>query len=52
MAVWIGEHGGEPPWLFGRFHNDLGTGSSRAINHALNVAAVGQGHDQEALTVI
>ena len=52
MAVWIGEHGSESPWLFVRFHNNLGTGPSRAIDHALNVATVGQGHDQEALTVI
>jgi len=52
MAVWIGEDGAESPWLLGWFHDDLCTGPSSPIDHAVNIALVGQSHDEKALTLI
>jgi hypothetical protein len=52
MAVWIGEHARESPWLLGWFHNDLGTGSSRPIDETMNVALVGQNDDEKALALV
>ncbi|HEY8821060.1 MAG TPA: hypothetical protein VIM49_03800 [Dermatophilaceae bacterium] len=52
MAVRIGEHSRESPWLIGWFHDDLCTGFSCLIDHAENVALVGQGQDEKALVLI
>src|SRR6185436_4203581 len=51
MAVRIGEHGCESPWLFDRFHDDLCTGTPCPVDHCLYVATVRQCHHEKALTL-
>jgi hypothetical protein len=52
MAVRIGEHSRESPWIIGWFHDDLCAGSSDPIDHSVNVALVCQGQDEKALVLI